>query len=142
MKHLNLYLVNNMTYKNWIDENYNNLPRLYRRFEGYGYLTPIYNKNEAMEHVDDLYVHLTWSMGGSMRDCWGDTYDVSGEIKPEFTDLDECVALLEPNISYMQYRLKILPLIENDTSNDCGYYGGSVTHGHQQVNLRKLWETI
>jgi hypothetical protein len=142
-------------FKEWLEQNFNDIidnTSMYEyktssRIDRYtNYESRVYvrvNDISKIENLNNLYVEHNWSMGGTYGNCWDDSMSSSeGEIKPEFTSLDTIVDLINPNLSYMKYRTKVIPLVESYTTSNGDYYGGSTTTGHERVNIYKLWEAL
>lgn len=91
------------------------------------------------------YIKAYWSTGGTGGgSCWSDGghYGLSGDPEEELTELDTIVNLIAPNISFMQYKMHIAPLVKMFDWTDYGYYGNSTKYRSKVVFLDELYDTL
>ena len=88
-------------------------------------------------------IGIKWSMGGTYGSCWDDIQrQVSGDIEPEFTEIDEVLEKLCPNITFLQYKLLMGKLLNVDETNEGDYYGGSIAYGMKYIRIRELYNYL
>jgi len=95
--------------------------------------------------LEELYLYNKWCSGGvSGGSCWGNDghYAVEGESEPEFTDLDNILNEICPNITYLQYKKLISKVIKEDSYTENEYYGNSSTYSYKTVLLKDLYEAL
>lgn len=88
-------------------------------------------------------ISQTWSMGGSVGNCWGDPMiEISPDSPLEFTEFDNILEIICPDITYLKYK-KIKQSccsIETEYNND--YYGGGTTSAFHVCDLHLLYESL
>jgi hypothetical protein len=96
--------------------------------------------------LEELYLYNEWCSGGiSGGNCWGDDnhYAVEGESEPEFTDLDNILNEICPNITYLQYKKLISKVIkEEDSYTQIEYYGNSTIYSYKTILLKDLYDAL
>ena len=97
----------------------------------------------------DDYLYSQWNSGGvTGGSCWdeGGTdphYPVEGEPEPEFTDIDEALTALCPNLSFLQYKkLMASGIVEIGSYSENEYYGNYTTYTYKSIKLRKLFDKL
>jgi hypothetical protein len=95
--------------------------------------------------LEELYLYNEWCSGGiSGGNCWGDDghYAAEGESEPEFTDLDNILNEICPNITYLQYKKLISKVIKEDSYTQHEYYGNSSNYSYKTVLLKDLYDAL
>jgi hypothetical protein len=116
----------------------------------YGYSNVLEYKNRKKEAITlDDYLQITWVSGGvTGGSCWDDgTHDnhrpVSGEPEPDFTDLDNLLATVCPNISFLLYRKVMRDAnVETGSNTEYEYYGNSTEHSYKRLQLGNLYKAL
>lgn len=86
-------------------------------------------------------IGVSWSLGGTS--CGYDhKTEVSGEIEPEFTEIDSILEYYCPSISYLKYRSLSNKLLHKEEESSGDYYGGSETYGSKYIYLEELYEWL
>jgi hypothetical protein len=131
------------TYAQWVEENFASVCGLYEITHSYGSWTNYRKSFNQVDNINNLVIHHEWSMGGTYGNCYDDNKStVEGEIQPEFTDLDIVIELLNPNLTFMQYRRKVIPLIKTTIQSRGDYYGGETSTGIEYIMLKDLWDAL
>ena len=107
---------------------------------------------EPYIYMDDKpkepFIGVQWSTGGiSGGSCWDDGekdnhYPTSGEIEPEFEELDKVLEHFYPGITHLQYKRLCRQVIETGDYRMNEYYGNSTNYAHKFVRLQKLYDTL
>lgn len=84
----------------------------------------------------------SWTMGGSCCNYLGNSWTMESEEPVEFTQYDDLLLKICPNITYLQYKKLYGECVKMDTWNESDYYGGSVTYGCWTCDLKKLYEGL
>lgn len=90
-----------------------------------------YNSNPSIE----------WTTGGiSGGNCYGDKpeFAVSGESEPEFEDFDDILLLLNPQISFLQYKKLKSTLISSKNTGYNDYYGNHTDSSKKEFNINEM----
>lgn len=104
-------------------------------------ITPWYDYRSGYNTKDRIGV--SWSMGGISGNCWDDhKSEISGEIEPEFTEIDSILEHYCPNISFIQYKSMSNKLLHRESDSQGDYYGGSETYGYKYIYLEELFEWL
>lgn len=86
---------------------------------------------------------VSWSMGGTSGNCWDDHISkVSGDVEPDFKEIDIILNYYCPHISYMQYKMMHNKLLHKDQGGEGDYYGGHITYGYKYVYLEELFDWL
>lgn len=102
-------------------------------------IAPWYDYRSSHNTKDRIGV--SWSLGGTS--CGYDhKTEVSGEIEPEFTEIDSILEYYCPDISYLQYRSMSNKLLNKEEESSGDYYGGSITYGYKYIYLEELFEWL
>lgn len=91
------------------------------------------------------YIHEDWIVGGMAGgNCWGDNADrsVTAEEEPEFEYLDVILSIFCPNITFLNYKQKILPLIKTEDYQQNEYYGNYYDKRRKIIFLDELYEVV
>lgn len=94
----------------------------------------------------DICIYKEWVIGGSTGgSCW-DTGDavrrpVDGEKEPEFSDLDNILLEVCPNISFLQYK-QLMTIAEETRGGDSDYYGNHTNTAIVYITIKKLYEKL
>ena len=91
------------------------------------------------------YIHEDWIVGGMTGcNCWGDNDDrsVTAEEEPEFEYLDVILSIFCPNITFLNYKQKILPLIKTEDYTQNEYYGNHYDKRRKVIFLDELYEVV
>ena len=93
--------------------------------------------NEGTKMVSE-----TWSGGGEWGNCWGDSGIIEEEPAPEFTQFDDLLNKICPNITYIQYKQVYATCVYIDEDEEYGYYGGYEKKYNYVCNLNKLYDCL
>lgn len=92
---------------------------------------------------DNEYIRSEkWSLGGSWRNCWGNSGSVSSETPVEFIVLDNLLTEICPNVSFLQYKKIYNECVETDESSEGDYYGGNVYYAYYKCDVEKLYDKL
>lgn len=102
-------------------------------------LEPYKNDN----HGKEFLVSNTWSGGGTAGSCWSDGLTtISADPIPEFTEFDDMLLNICPNISFLQYKKLYNSCVIVDEYQERDYYGGSETIYQYICDLKKLYNEM
>jgi hypothetical protein len=116
----------------------------------YAYKSPKFDKKtgEAANPptLDDV-LHHEWVTGGvSGGSCWdqGESrhYPRDGQPEPDFTELDNVLESLCPNLSFLQYKKLASAIIKVESRTEDEYYGNSTTYSVKLVRLGDLYDKL
>ena len=95
--------------------------------------------------VKDCWIIKRWTIGGlSGGSCWGtERYAITADPEPEFIDLDEILAEVAPEISYLEYK-KLLRKVDacDTTTTDHDYYGNHTDDAIKAINIKNLYDSL
>lgn len=101
-------------------------------------------KKYSPRHIDGDYVITSdeWCNGGSWGDWRGNHGTVESESPKEFTQLDDLLEELCPEITFLRYKkiLKECVSIKTYTEND--YYGGSTSNSYHMCRIEGLINSL
>jgi hypothetical protein len=97
-----------------------------------------YTENAGEERF--LVGYDTWEKYGTRNNCWGHVRDVEMEEPTEFTELNDLLEKVVPNITFLQY--KKLDCVVFDEDIDIGDYYSSVTGGCNVCDIKDLYERL
>jgi len=85
----------------------------------------------------------TWCLGGTWGNCWGDGGKVSADEQPtDFTEFDDLLMEICPNITLLQYKKLYNSLVSIETKEEYDYYGGSTENAYYKCNLKDLYNMM
>lgn len=88
---------------------------------------------------------IRWRTGGmDGGSCWGGKPNtpISGELEPEFEELDAVLEELVPNLSYLDYK-KLTPLVKVESDiYEPEYYGNYSQYTMKTMELRALYNFL
>lgn len=89
-------------------------------------------------------IYMRWESEGRPGSCWDDE-DTENETyyndKPKFKALDLVLAVIKPDISYLQYK-EVENLIKESSQTDNGYYGDYSEYTHNYIVLDELYNLL
>jgi hypothetical protein len=103
-----------------------------------------YDETGAQVVKTRTQLKVTWVSGGvGGGNCWtdGGHYALAAEQEPDFSELDEFLEQLVPDLSYLKYK-KIEKLIEYKTKHDHEYYGNYTYYTTKTISLDALYEVL
>ena len=107
----------------------------YDLFEKYDNHCSVYPRNTKSGHM----YSSEWSLGGTWGNCWDDELThVDGDSPKDFTEFDELMEEIAPDIKFMQYKKLYNECVEIQEREECDYYGGRVTYAFHVCDLKKL----
>lgn len=83
-----------------------------------------------------------WTTGGMWGDCWGNEGTVSPEPVAPFTELDEILLKVCPNLSYLEYKVMSDKLIHQANKTSYGYYGSYEEYSYWYINAEELYDYL
>lgn len=95
----------------------------------------------------DLILYKSWISGGvSGGNCWGsDPTPFIGDPEPEFEIIDNVLQIINPSITYLNYK-KLFKELENEMftihTTDYEYYGNSTDYSYQCIYFSKLYSIL
>ena len=93
-------------------------------------------------HDDGKLYSMSWCTGGCWNDCWGGSSPVTPEDPYEFTELEELLEQIAPNITFLQFKRIQRECVSTHTSYESDYYGGGVHRCQWTCDLEKLYEIL
>lgn len=111
-------------------------PREYRRFG---------SAKESPKTPENAILEITWRTGGvTGGSCYGSVADVpvEGDPEPDFTELDNLLEAICPQVTFLQYKRICSECIKTDSRTENEYYGNSNIYGVKTVNLRQLYDVL
>lgn len=89
---------------------------------------------------------VKWETGGmSGGNCW-DNSDPrpykTNEKEPDFTILDDILALFCPDMNFLTYKTLVGKVVEYDEYTEHEYYGNSVDYSYKRVDLEQLYKEL
>lgn len=104
----------------------------------------VYSLKEKIicEGYDGKLRSESWCGGGTWGNCWGNSGTVAAEPPVEFTELDDLLSKVCPNITFLQYKRLLAKCVETEESCEHDYYGGSTTNYQYVCDLKKLADFI
>lgn len=100
-----------------------------------------YILNEYANEYNKM-VSETWSGGGEWCNCWGDSGIIEEESAPEFTQFDELIQIICPNITYVQYKQVYGKCVDINEEDEFGYYGGYEKKYKYVCDLKKMYDCL
>mgnify|MGYP003681964579 CR=1 FL=1 len=91
-------------------------------------------------------LEITWMTGGAWGgNCWDDSdpgsYCPDPEPEPEFTDLDQILEKIAPNLTFLQYK-RLMSKVQYDTSTNHEYYGNHTTYASRSIQIDDIWDFL
>lgn len=99
----------------------------------------------ASNSVKRDYIHEDWIVGGMTGgNCWGGCADqsVMAEEEPEFDYLDRILSIFCPNITFLNYKQKVLPLTKTKEYMQNEYYGNYYKKRRKIIFLDELYGVV
>ena len=95
-------------------------------------------------HVNGKYVltSKTWCNGGSWGDWRGNHGTVASEDPKEFTELDDLLTELCPEITFLQYKKICRECVTLETYEESDYYGGSTSNSYHMCRIEDLIKSL
>lgn len=93
---------------------------------------------------DDKYMYSPrWSTGGAVGNCW-DSYltPVSAEEPLEFSELDEFLESISPDISFLVYKRIRKECVSIEDIREPDYYGGAYYYQRWKCDKEKLFKIL
>lgn len=82
----------------------------------------------------------SWSLGGTYGNCWDDHLStITPDETPEFTEFDELVENICPNITFMQYKKLYKNCVTTEKESFSDYYGGCEYRENYVCNLEQFY---
>ena len=83
------------------------------------------NTRSWSKNPERHYIEVSWTSGGMTGgSCWGgEHYAVEPDMPEELVDLDKILALVCPNISFLQYKALCATLVKTESYTDSECYG-------------------
>ena len=91
---------------------------------------------------ENKMVSETWSGGGEWCNCWGDSGIIEEESAPEFTQFDELIIKVCPNITHIQYKNVYETCVYVDEEDEFDYYGGYEKRYKYVCDLKKMYDFL
>lgn len=89
--------------------------------------------------------YIEWTTGGlTGGSCWGTEANeaVTGEIEPEFEDLDKILENICPSISFLQYKDVCREIIKTYEGQHNEYYGNYRTYCIKYFSAEDLYNVL
>ena len=101
-------------------------------------------KKYSPRHINGEYVITSkeWCNGGSWCDCWGNSGSVESDSPKEFTEFDDLLMKICPEITFLQYKKIYHECVTTITYEERDYYGGSTSNSYHRCNIGKLKELL
>ena len=85
----------------------------------------------------------SWSLGGTFGNCWNDQLTTLSPEPPQpFTEFDELLERICPNLTFLQYKKLERECTEIAEYEDSDYYGGTEYRAYHKCDLRKLYNLL
>lgn len=82
----------------------------------------------------------SWSLGGTCGNCWDDHLSpITPDKTPEFTEFDELLEKICPNITFMQYKKLYKNCVTTNEESVSDYYGGCEYRANYVCDLQQLY---
>lgn len=79
-----------------------------------------------------------WSKGGTWADYTGASGTIGEDEQPEFKELDEILARLCPNLSFLKYKFIMKEYVEIKEEAENDYYGGTEYYAHYEGRINEI----
>ena len=115
---------------------------------GIAYESKSYDVHTHKNIPVEPHIRWSWVTGGvSGGSCWdtGDSDPHSsfrGDPEPDNDSFDKILELVDPTISFLQYRQIQRACVEHGTYSQNEYYGNHTDYAFKNLNLRKLYEAL
>lgn len=83
-----------------------------------------------------------WVTGGQWGDCWGNQGSISSDEPREFTEFDQLIEKIYPDISFLKYKALKSASISLEDGTDSGYYGSYENYSYYECNLEHLYKML
>lgn len=97
-------------------------------------------------YIPRTTLKIEWSTGGyEGGNCWDDTeprYYSNGDCEPEFSDLDNILGKVCPQIGFLQYKALCKEVITYNTRSESEYYGNSTDYSSKSISVNALYNTL
>ena len=109
----------------------------------YGYSSLDLYGGIVLYHKEPALI-LSWCTGGiTGGSCWGGENHAysSGEVEPDWEDLDRILEHFCPNITHLKYKA----VMRSSTTDDYEvgeYYGNSRNYALRVMKIKDLWEVL
>lgn len=94
----------------------------------------------------DCWIVNKWQSGGqSGGSCWGaEHHSVEGESEPDFIALDDLLAVVIPDISYLEYKklMRTVNVVEKIQRDSGDYYGNYDEYTYKAIHVTDLYNAI
>lgn len=110
-----------------------------------GYETPVEIRKMPPSKVKQAVGVLesqSWSLGGTLNSYSGYTTPCYAEPAADFTELDNYLNEICPNITFLQYKRLFDTCVSTEEDEDYDYYGGCVTNAKYVCNINTLHEKM
>lgn len=102
----------------------------------------VYMLENGVDVKEDKYLYSdTWSLGGNGHSWQGQSYTIDSESPVEFTQLDDLLEKICPNITYLQYK-KVYSYSVEMKSRSCQDYYSDAQEGYYICDLDKLYSKL
>ena len=105
----------------------------------------LYNSMHHSEECDcEPALVLSWSTGGiTGGSCWGGENHAysSGEVEPDWEDLDRILEHFCPNITHLKYKA-VMRASSTDDYEQNEYYGNSRNYALRVMKIKDLWQVL
>lgn len=108
----------------------------------------INNPEPSLENISlEDYLYVEWASGGlSGGSCWdeGEPRHYARDPSPEeeLDDLDDILAVICPNLTFLQYKRLSSKVVKHDSRTENEYYGNSTIYSYKHVKLQDLYGTL
>jgi len=94
-------------------------------------------------NLPDQITSMSWSLGGTWADCWGNVSTASPSSQPvSFVEFDELLEKICPDITFLKYKRIYNELVDIDDNVESDYYGGSITYAKYRCNSGALYRLL
>lgn len=97
-------------------------------------------------HGDDeqgMYLYSEdWCLGGEWGDCWGHHGVVYASSPEEFTEFDDFLESIVPNISFLQYKKLRNHCVEQIEWHESDYYSSGTNRACWRCDMKKLYNMM
>lgn len=102
----------------------------------------VYQHNDPCAEKGRYIYSESWSLGGESGNCWGKKWSISAEEQKEFSELDDFLIKVVPNISFLQYKRIFNHCVDKVEWHEYDYYSSGTDETCWRCDMKKLYETL
>lgn len=98
----------------------------------------VFFKDKNVDIEEFIIKSEAWKVSGNWRNCWGDDHQVEAESPVEFTEYDEIINKVWPDITHIEYKRMFDDCVQTESNYETDYYQGTINYEYYSVNLESL----